>query len=233
MSEVTFLILKEFDLDLPFVGVDKEEYEAKWKQKRILFRDQVRCIASMFERYFSEYKFKTHKSWKLLVNCYSDSTNAENMRVPGEVYEVSINIDIEDFFSSSSYKRKILILEMLREGIHIILREEKWNPGPFEQVFKKIVDEDYRNTYVLRSGTLSPNKSFSAELLCEHEVEYFDISIVIKNDSGYEIKKQRVIRERPNEWAVHKYIGELLWLSNKEIVLLSKSGNEQCRVTYE
>ncbi|MEK4436200.1 hypothetical protein [Paenibacillus sp. FSL K6-2862] len=46
--------LKEFDLDIPYPNREgtPEDYEANWRRKRVQFRDEIRCIASLYERYF-------------------------------------------------------------------------------------------------------------------------------------------------------------------------------------
>ena len=46
--------LKEFDLDIPYPNREgtPEDYEVNWRRKRVQFRDEISCIASLYERYF-------------------------------------------------------------------------------------------------------------------------------------------------------------------------------------
>ncbi|MFS0873190.1 hypothetical protein [Paenibacillus xylanilyticus] len=77
-------ILREFDLDIPYINSGTpEDYEANWKQKRIQFRDDIRCVASLVERSFE--KYKTSDSWKVLievVDVITDPGGVENNGFP-------------------------------------------------------------------------------------------------------------------------------------------------------
>ena len=78
------MILKEFDLDLSYKKdkiylyklvesgmtmneATKLEYIEKWKDKRLIFRKETRCVTAMFERLFE--RFHTKNFWKTKMDC--------------------------------------------------------------------------------------------------------------------------------------------------------------------
>jgi len=83
---VSSLILKDIDLDLPYKEnkafieeiVNKQnmqerdairlDYEMNWKEKRMNFRDEIRCIAELYLHHLG--KFQT-----LIVNIYTKTPN--------------------------------------------------------------------------------------------------------------------------------------------------------------
>jgi len=218
-------ILREFDLDIPYVKTDGsiEDYEENWKQKRIDFRDEIRCIASLFEFHFE--KFKTEKCWKVLVECVETISDE---RVIGEdICTVQVELNIEQYFQLSQVEKKKLILKLLKKGIDKITNEKGWNKQPFESAYQKVIDCNYINKRIWKQPKKSPNRKHIAEVFCEHDIDKFEISIIVKSDTGEEIKREKLITERPNEWAFTKHFGKLKWISSNEVTLVNKNESKQ------
>jgi hypothetical protein len=219
------MILREFDLDLPYVGESKEDYQMNWKSKRMKFRDEIRCIASMAERYFKPIRYKTPYSWKVMVDCYADVSQVRKTFIKSEVYKVSLGFDINKYFISPPFEKKKMIYYALTEGIRKIVSEENWDSEPFETVFKKMLEENLINSYIWRKPLTSPNRYLKAEIICEHDLNEFRIIGTIKDRNGTELARKLFITEIPNEWDFHIHLGNLTWNSNDEVALLNKDGN--------
>jgi hypothetical protein len=97
-------ILKEFDLDIPYINKagTPEDYEVTWKQKRVQFRDEIRCVASLFERLFG--KFRTFDSWKVLIECVNEVTNQRILDFTG-VCTVQVEFHVDSFFSMNTEEK--------------------------------------------------------------------------------------------------------------------------------
>ncbi|MCX7914579.1 MAG: hypothetical protein N2511_08345 [Thermodesulfovibrionales bacterium] len=72
-----------------------------------------------------------------------------------------------------------------------------------------------------------------AKVLCEHGIYSCDISIIIVDMKEQVVKKELVIKEKPDEWMFSKYFGDLKWISNNEVVLIGKNGNQQFSIIIE
>ncbi|QFG00321.1 hypothetical protein PB01_16720 [Psychrobacillus glaciei] len=218
-------ILREFDLDIPYVksSGDKEDYEKNWKQQRREFRDEIRCVASLFECHFE--KFKTEKCWKLLVECVERIVDE---RVIGEdICIVQVELNIERYFQLSNIEKKKLILKLLKNGIEKIIDEKGWNKQLFESAYQQVIDCNYINERIWKQPKKSPNRKHIAEVFCEHDIDKFEISIIVKNNEGEVVKREKLITERPNEWAFTKHFGKLKWISSNEVTLVNKNESKQ------
>ncbi|WBW95929.1 hypothetical protein [Oceanirhabdus sp. W0125-5] len=212
------MILREFDLDIPNIGD---------KNKRVKFRDEIRCIASMYERYFS--KFKTKNCWKILIECVDMVTN-EKVRDLLGAYTIQVKFNIDEYFKLSNTQKKKIVLECLKEGIDKVCDEMKWEKSPFEEAYNKIIENNYENNWTWKKPVRNPTKEYKAEVFCEHHVDVFNISIIIKNYKGEELIRKMVKDERPNEFSYVWHFGELKWISDNEVVLINQDGNERWSV---
>ncbi|MDO3413410.1 hypothetical protein QWJ34_26915 [Saccharibacillus sp. CPCC 101409] len=218
------MILKEFDLDLPYVGEDAEDYEQSWKSKRIQFRNECRCIASMTERYFKNYRYKTPISWKLMIVCYSDINKSRKKFVKSEVYEIHMEFDIARYFNLNVEEKKRMIFNVLKEGAFEVLKEEGWNSEPFIEVFSKMENDNLVNRYQSGKAVYNPKRNLKAMIICEHEISEIKIYVCIADKRDKEVVKKLVIQEVPNEWKFHIHLGKLQWISEEEVILKNKKG---------
>ncbi|OPH58088.1 hypothetical protein BC351_24390 [Paenibacillus ferrarius] len=224
------MILKEFDLDLPYTGKNgKQDYDDNWKAKRIKFRDEVRCIASFYERVF-EKKSIVDDYWKVLIECVDTITDSRVRNLLG-VCTVQVELDIEEYFHLSNCEKKRIVLGLLKSGIEKIVEAKGWDYTPFDKAYNNIVMNNYTNTWIWKKPKKSPDKKYSAEVFCEHEVGSFDISIIIKSKNGNEMKRVKVKSDRPNEWAYAQNLGALDWVSSDEVVLVNKEQTEHWSIS--
>jgi hypothetical protein len=231
---VVFILLRDIDLDFPYVKevgdiqriMDKHsiteaeairfDYEYNWKQKRILFRDQVRCIASLYTYLLG--RFPTESTRKLIINCMEQS--ADELHTTRDGYtEVSVELDMDSYFLLSNYEKKKLILEKIQEGVMIVGEKYSWDQEIFNKIAAEIHDRNYVNEYVWKQR-FSPDRKVKAELLCEHDLDHFTGTLNIKHGkTGELIKTKKILKERPHELIFTQYLGELTWSSDRTVVI--------------
>lgn len=207
-------ILREFDLhtDMGDLFKDRE------------FNNQIRCIAALYERLFRKYKFKNEVCWKILIECTNDLSEQNKKLVKSNVYEVYTHFDVKHFFTLSDCEKKKLILETLQEGVRLVIEEENWDSYIFEEVYEEIIKLDYQNNYIYDRPKASPTRKYKAEIFCEHTVHSFDISIIIRDKTGLELKREKIKSEVPDEWEFVKHLGQLRWISHEEVAIINKTG---------
>jgi len=232
--------LEEFDLDLPYVvdlvkvetimkenncsliEAKKNDYEQNWKEKRRFFRLQTRCVSSMLERIFCE--LETVDCWKILVECVDEIKEERILNLSG-VHTVQVILDYSKFMEASDYIKKYMACELLEKGIKRIVEEKGWEFEPFQKAILKVKELDFRNEWVWKKPVKSPDKKYSAEIFCNHEVNNIHIYIIIKDKKGNEVARKKLITELPDEFAYSKHLGQVKWLSNTKAVLLNKKGD--------
>lgn len=236
------MILKEIDLDLPYVADNKRisklmkknkclqnesmklDYEINWKEKRRNFRLETRCITAMFERLFE--KYTTVDCWKVLVECVMDIKEQKVLNFSG-VYTVQVEFDYNSFVSSNEYQKKQMTLSAIMEGIRVISTTKGWKLEPFEIVYTKICESKYTNEWIWKKAVNIFMKNLTAEVLMQHEVKSMNVFILIKDRKGLEIGREKMISEMPDEFAYIKHLGEIKWFSSNEVALINKKGDKK------
>ena len=234
--------LKEFDLDLPYVenreriekimlekSIDydaalKFDYNTKWKAKRSIFRLETRCITALYERLFE--KFETNGCWKVLVECV-DCVRKNRYRDLLGVYTIEIPVNIDRYFCLSDIEKKKMILELLNQGIDKIAKDVGWEKEPFDKAYKGVINSNYINEWIWKNQLKSPLKNFSAEVFCQHNLYSFDIYILVKSKNGKEIRREKVVSDKPDEFYFTEHLGQLKWTSNDEVMLINKHKDKQ------
>ncbi|MCG8568691.1 MAG: hypothetical protein MJB14_00990 [Spirochaetes bacterium] len=204
-------ILKEFDLDIPNIND---------KNKRSKFRYEVRCIASLYERFFE--KFKTENCWKILIDCV-DKVNNKIVRDFLGVYTIEVEFNIDAYFKASNHEKKKNILETLKKGIDIIVKEKDWPIEPFNKAYKKVIENNYINNWIWKKPVKNTKNDYIASVFCEHELDEFNIFMIINSIKGEEILKRKIITVQPDEFIYSNYLGEFKWLSINQVALIDKN----------
>ena len=183
------MILKEFDLDLPFcknenyinslikAGKTREvatkmDYNENWKEKRLLLRKESRCMTAMFERLFPRYK--TRDCWKLLIELVEINPDPK-IYTAGGIYTIQVQHPFTTFIASSEYQKKKMTIELLFKGIQVICCEKNWEIPIFRNTMDLIIQADYVNEWAWKKPIKSPNRELTAQVICRHEVKKMDI----------------------------------------------------------
>lgn len=206
------MLLREFDLDAPE------------SQDRTRFREQTRCVSELLEHCFG--RFETSDCWKLLVEVVPTVTKTEVRNLLG-AYTIQVQGDPRQFLELQPGDKKRSALVHLMEGAKAVCAELEWDLTPFTDAAAKVEEAGFVNTWTWRKPKASPDRKHVAEVLCEHEIDVFCITIIIKDRGGEEVHRECVVEERPNEFLYDKYLGSLKWLSPREVALVGKSGESR------
>lgn len=237
--------LEEFDLDLPYVINEKKikaimkekgysedkatkfDYEQNWKETRRKFRLETRCISAMVERIIES--IETKECWKILIECVDSVKETKVLNFSG-VYTVQVQLDYDDFFSGNNLHKKEKTLQLLLEGYNLIAKSKGWSLAAFRIAYEKIIQNEYKNEWFWKKPVKSPDKLYSAEVFMQHDVDFMNISIIIKDKNKNEIGRKTIISEKPDEFAYAKHLGALKWISAEEVALFNKNQDE--KVSY-
>ncbi len=237
--------LKEFDVDLPYVADNEQiksimskkkcqyhdatqiDYNLNWKEKRRSFRLETRCVTAMYERLFG--KMKTEDCWKILVECVEDITEERILNLSG-VVTVQVKSSFDEFCFLSGIEKKRTTLNLLMKGIEKISSHKNWVVEPFSEISFQIEQMGYSNEWIWKKAIKSPDNNYYAEILCQHNINSMDISILIWQINGVMIQRKKVISELPDEFAYAKHLGELKWISDVEVALINKKGDNMISI---
>jgi hypothetical protein len=105
---VKSVLLRDIDLDLPYKenktfieelinkqGLEEKDatpldYDMNWRDKRINFRDEMRCIVGLYLHYLGE--FRTQETKKIIINCV-EKINSNKIHTFDGFTEVEVEFD--------------------------------------------------------------------------------------------------------------------------------------------
>lgn len=229
--------LLEVEMDLPyqlnekFVSGKQEEvidyqdalkidYESNWKEKRREFQLMTRCITSMIERIMKP--IETKDCWKILIECVENSESIDYKNLLG-VYVIQVKIELETFYLVDDYKKKEIMVEIILKGINQLSKNVSFNLNNITDACMKIIANNYVNEWTWRRIKID-NKILDIRI--EHEIRELNIIMLITLSNGVAEKRETIIKTIPDERVYSQYLGKLVRLSNREVVLIDKSGNE-------
>lgn len=206
------------------------EYEKNWKEKTIQFDNQTRGVLALYTRLFS--KYKTNDCKIIVFSLVKKITDSRLLNFDG-IYELQIQYDYDEFFNLSVYDKKRETLEILKKGLDIIIEQKQWNKSLFDEAYNKVIEVDYSNQWKWKKTIMSPTKEYSSIVFCENKVESFDISIIIYNKKGEELKREKVLSLIPQELVFNIYLGDLKWVSENKVSLINEFGTKQWSVKVD
>lgn len=231
------MILKEIEMDLPYVrdtnqehlsaDVIKLDYELNWKKKRRQFQLMTRCMTSMVERIIP--RITTKDCWKILIECVEKPSRNECINLLG-VYSVQVLFDINMFWEMNSLEKKKYVVKKIREAIRTIAQYNFFDVEEIENACNKIVDSNYVNEWYWNKPVKSKQVSVQVKVL--HEVESVNIYMVFMDSIKNVYKEKFLVADIPDERVYSKYLGKLEWISVGTARLSTKNG-EYFVETYE
>ena len=203
--------IKEFDCDAPTAV----------REKRSEFRFQTRCITALAERYY-EPRRDTETQWKIMVEALS-VVEPENVRELYNMFSIGLHYDINSFFVLKDEEKKKATLAFLHTGLIRLCEKYNWSTEPFERACDKVVELNYKNEWVWKKPKTSPDRKYTAEIFCIHEVESFSIYMIIRDRKTKNLLMQELLTStKPDELIFKPCLGELKWLSNTRVKLFDQ-----------
>lgn len=205
----------EFDLDAP----DKP------KPTRLRFRNETRCVTALYERCY-ESSDDTGQAWKILVEVVGTITKPTIRNLIG-VMTIQISGDVEAFFSLHTRARTERALDYLMDGIEKVIEEKGWNVSSFYQARDQVRYRRYVNEWIWKSPIPNKSKKFTAEVLVEHEVTQARISVRFRDNDQAVVGVKHLVSDEPNEFIFDAYLGQLRWLNESTVELISRDGTKR------
>jgi hypothetical protein len=242
------VILRDIDLDLPYKenkncieelinkqGMEEKDairldYELNWQKKRMRFRDEMRCIVGLYLRYLD--KFQTQETKKIIINCV-EKINSNKIHTFDGFTEVEVEFDYGAYKKLANEEKKKFLLEKLYEGVIKVAETYEWDTPILKMAYQSVIESNYKNEYVWKQKA-SPSRKYTAELFCQHEIDKYVVTMIIKTrDTNELVKSEILFIERPHELAFVQHLGNLKWFSNTEVKLLNKHNKKYWQVCIE
>lgn len=230
------MILKEIDMTIPYIedesiireiqnekGLEyaeaKKEYQTGWKWERRKFQLLTRCMTSMVERMMPR-RIKTKDFWKIIIEWVEKPK--KGFKSVGGVCEIQIKGNVKEFYQVDDYMKKQIVIDKIIEAIKILSEMTDIDIKSIEETCFEVRKLNYINEWMWRK----PVKSTSgfAQIKVQHTVREVVLSMVFFDLKKNVIKQVPLISTDPDEWAYAHYLGELRWESDKEAVLIARTG---------
>lgn len=231
------MILKEIEMDLPYVRDTNQEhlsadaikldYELNWKEKRRQFQLMTRCMTSMLERIIP--RITTKDCWKILIECVEKPFRNNCINLLG-VYSVQVLFDINTFWEMNSLEKKKYVVNKIGEAIGTIAQHNFFTVEEIQKACNEIVNSNYVNEWYWNKPVKLNQMSVQVKVL--HEVESVNIYMVFKDSIKNVYKEKLLVSEIPDERVYSKYLGKLEWISVGTARLSTKNGESFVK-TYE
>lgn len=211
------MIIKDFGLDMPELQ----------KELKVAFRNETRCVLSLFERFLG--KYKTKDCWRIWVNCVNEISDNRILNLLG-VYNVQIVVDTDTYFKMSAIDKKKAILNYLWQGILQVVNDQDWELDIFNAAYSKVIELNFSNEWVWKKKAISPNKEYKAIIFCIHEIYLFEARLRILDKKSNIVYDNTLFTDTPDEFIFSNYFGEFKWESNNVITLGEKIGNGKLEI---
>lgn len=223
------MILKEIEMDLPYVADDNQEhlsaedmkmdYELNWKQKRRQFQLMTRCMTSMVERMLP--RIITKDCWKILIECVEKLPRRECINLLG-VYSVQVLFDINMFYEMDTLEKKQYIVNKIKEAMNKLSEYNLFDVEEIYKVCNEVVDSNYINEWFWNKPVKMKHVSVQIKVL--HDIENVSIYMVFKNSIKKKYEEKFLVADIPDERVYSRYLGKLEWISVGIARLSTKNG---------
>ncbi len=140
------------------------------------------------------------------------------------VYLIREVYDVREFSGLQGVERKRYFLVMIMRILERLSRELNFDLQPFSNIAEKIDSLNFLNVWEWKKGRkYSATKKFRSRIHVIHELDYFELVIHVLNKKG-EIHAEKRVRPNkiPDEIIMANTLGDLVWLNDDEIELISK-----------
>lgn len=212
--------LNDIELDLPFLeknGDTISNYQNFWKEKRIKFRMETRCMTAMVARLMGEKGDQNF--WKITVCCVQKDNDFEDMIIDG-VLHVYVLFDYDHYVKLSELQKCILVIDTISEAIKKIKKEFNISLPGVESALEQVKRMNYNNTWIWKK-TKKYQKTFCVEV--NHKIDQVRLKLLCLDSTGRIVSEKYVV-EQPDEWFYAQLLGKLQ-VSKCKATLLSKTGN--------
>jgi hypothetical protein len=210
-------LFKEFQLWIP----------GSPDSRRGQFNFETRCTCALVERLLP--RVVTEGIWKAVFGCVEEVDEPGFVSTAGGVYEMQVSANPDGFFPLDDQGKKEWTLPTLERGVARLLPLVGWPPEPFRQAFAGAKALGLRNEWVWRKKA-SRSRKHKAEIVVHHDIRACDISLVISDRSGKELRRALLVSSPPSEFFFYYHLGTLKWFSETCVGLINRDGDQQWTV---
>ncbi|MDA1679026.1 hypothetical protein [Bacillus cereus group sp. TH152-1LC] len=203
-------------------------------EEEISFLKETSCITSLYERHMP--KLRTDYEKGILIHCVDDISLLNQWEKKYRTFPEYMNVFVEygsvkDFSSLSDREKKELALPIVHTEMKSLAVKCDWDIEMLEKAYNKILDLDYKNelVYIKKS---SPNKKYVCSIIWQHEVDYADMYLEIREYRTRRlIKKEKLMREE-DMYQMSNHVSDVAWKLNHKVMLMNDKGKTVWMLTF-
>lgn len=200
--------LKQFGLGL--ASADREDDSA--------FAFETRYICALYERHFVSPLGS--RLWKIDVECVP-AVVRPGIRCALGIAMTQARFDYSAYLAASGVARAAMALDALHEGCLGVARSEGWSEAPFDDAYRRVVADEYRNE-ATSPPLRGPDKAHVAVVHSIHDADRYRAWLIVYGRHGEEIARTQVIDELPDELIFARRLGRAKWKGPSRVVFVSR-----------
>lgn len=187
------------------------------------FKEYVLFIGTLFS--YNLAPLSAGKTKKIVLELFNEK-NVLRVIPDAEgksLYTVQKSFEFDDFKSSDSGNKKIMLSKVTRDSLIFLFKKFAWDNVAVESAFNKISQSDFQSTFQFDEPTYNKAGDTKATIFVEHSLKEALISMVFLNGENQVIKKIGLFKTMPSPFIYGQLLGTSKWISNSEFQLSNKS----------
>jgi len=204
--------------------IHKKISDKKWGGWQFTF--ETNGVVNLFERLLGR-GFKNDDTQIIRINLVEGKANEKVTTDRDGFTEIQLQFDQDKFLALSDYEKKKETVELLMTGIGKAATYKGWDMRPFEEVYEKIIELDYKNEeWKDKKIANHLSKKLKARVFVIHDVQTIEIYIVVTDSRKKELYREKIITEMSESttsyFAVISYNDyEIAWKNENQVILTS------------
>jgi hypothetical protein len=148
------------------------------------------------------------------------------------VLQISKIFDFDAYWNAGKAERKQIALDFLQDGLLEVAESEGWSKEPFQQAYKKVLDQKLVNYRPWGKLKTSPTRKYKSQVWCNYDSDCAEIFLVLFQN-GEIVCKKLVTTVLPGDVWIRGAIGELQWVSAGKVKLTSRDELQSWEIAVE
>jgi len=173
------------------------------------------------EQFWSNLKLTDNKS---VQKCNIQVYDQDSIFPKGEIKKIGsiiytdIEIDTNEYFKLAENEKKLLLLNIVRDGMQHIASIEKWNIDEIKEAYERCLAQNLNYYFFIKNKfKSSPDRKYKIGLWCEWELKTCKVYCVIFSKKN-EIKRFLIWQLEPYAADV-VYYTDWKWKDNSSIII--------------
>lgn len=167
-------------------------------------------------------RHKNEDAWK--INVYIQDDPVENRVVTSNgIASVTLQREVESFFSLGDEEKKRFAFDALLEGARIISEHHRWPTAEIIEAFEKAEQDQLVNEWRFQPKW-NPSRNLRAYVRCAHEIQSFQARMCVEDRNGNVVAEQHLFDETPEETCYFARLGTVRWVDKLTVRLNDRSG---------